>query len=158
MEYQKALQIAEKVKQQLEPYCDRIEIAGSIRRKKPEVKDIEIVAIPNDRFQIGLIINKWKKIEGNIEGKYMQRELPDEIRLDLFFATERNWGNILLIRTGDLDFCKKFMILILKNGYKQENGYLKKDEITIPILEEIELFKLVNLSFIEPNSRNKNAI
>lgn len=30
----------------LGPYCERMEIAGSIRRGKPEVKDIELVAIP----------------------------------------------------------------------------------------------------------------
>jgi len=30
----------------MRPHCDRIEIAGSIRRGKPEVKDIELVAIP----------------------------------------------------------------------------------------------------------------
>jgi len=30
----------------LRPACERIEIAGSIRRLKPEVKDIEIVAVP----------------------------------------------------------------------------------------------------------------
>lgn len=31
---------------QMRPFCERCEIAGSIRRGKPEVKDIEIVAIP----------------------------------------------------------------------------------------------------------------
>lgn len=30
----------------LKSFCERIEIAGSVRRKKEEVKDIEIVAIP----------------------------------------------------------------------------------------------------------------
>ncbi len=30
----------------LEPYCARIQVAGSIRRRKEMVGDIEIVAIP----------------------------------------------------------------------------------------------------------------
>ena len=38
MEYQKALSIAEKVKEILSPFCERIEIAGSIRRKKTRRK------------------------------------------------------------------------------------------------------------------------
>ncbi len=46
MKLDKALEIAERTKKLLAPYCERIEIAGSIRRKKPEVKDIELVAIP----------------------------------------------------------------------------------------------------------------
>lgn len=31
----------------LAPTCDRIEVAGSIRRERPEVKDIELVAVPH---------------------------------------------------------------------------------------------------------------
>lgn len=37
---------AEMLRGSLEPYCERIEVAGSIRRRKPEVKDIELVAVP----------------------------------------------------------------------------------------------------------------
>lgn len=37
----------------LEPACDRIEIAGSVRRRKPEVHDIEIVAIPRVEQEVG---------------------------------------------------------------------------------------------------------
>jgi len=46
MKYSEILLIAEQVKAELQPHCIRIEIAGSIRRKKPECRDIEIVAIP----------------------------------------------------------------------------------------------------------------
>ncbi len=46
MRFEKAYSIAERVMKLLKPFCDRIEIAGSLRREKEEVKDIEIVAIP----------------------------------------------------------------------------------------------------------------
>ena len=67
MEYEVAIEIAEKVKALLLPHCERIEIAGSVRRKKPNVKDIEIVAIPKP-FDTGLfesgiatVVNKWQE-------------------------------------------------------------------------------------------------
>lgn len=41
-----ALAIAEGIVEALNPYCTIINIAGSCRRRKPEVKDIEIVALP----------------------------------------------------------------------------------------------------------------
>ena len=41
-----AQNIAEKLVDKLRPACERIEIAGSIRRQKAEIGDIEIVAIP----------------------------------------------------------------------------------------------------------------
>ncbi|MES1181962.1 MAG: hypothetical protein ABUL44_04115, partial [Flavobacterium sp.] len=65
MEYSKAKSIADKAILLLKEHCIRIEIAGSIRRKKSEVKDIEIVAIPKPYdtglFESGIatIVNKW---------------------------------------------------------------------------------------------------
>lgn len=47
MKHDVALKSAEALMEYLRPACTRIEIAGSIRREKPEVKDIEIVAIPD---------------------------------------------------------------------------------------------------------------
>ncbi len=41
-----ARKAAQKLLAQLEPHCERIEIAGSIRREKEEIGDIELVAIP----------------------------------------------------------------------------------------------------------------
>lgn len=41
-----ARQIAEALQTELAQYCDHIEIGGSIRRKKEEVGDIELVCIP----------------------------------------------------------------------------------------------------------------
>jgi DNA polymerase/3'-5' exonuclease PolX len=76
--------IAERVKAELAPYCERIEIAGSVRRRKPQVKDIELVAIPRqvtaDRFgdetatdpAFCALVNCWTKIKGEPMGKYTQ--------------------------------------------------------------------------------------
>lgn len=46
MEHSAALKIAEGLVCEFGPYCERVEIAGSIRRGKAEVGDIEIVAVP----------------------------------------------------------------------------------------------------------------
>ncbi|MBA9078964.1 hypothetical protein [Rufibacter quisquiliarum] len=46
MELQKALKIANYLCKGLAPYCERIAIAGSVRRGKADVKDIELLAIP----------------------------------------------------------------------------------------------------------------
>ena len=157
MKYDQALKIAEKVKQELEPHCQRIEIAGSIRRKKQEVKDIEIVAISNNRFQLGLIVDKWKKIKGNVGGKYLQRELPEGIKLDLFFATERNFGLILAIRTGSAEYSHHVLATgWVKNGFKSIDGMLTKNNQEIEVKEEIDLFNLINIKYIEPEKRVYN--
>lgn len=46
--YEHMLSIALPVVELLRPRCKRIEIAGSLRRRREEIGDIEIVAEPND--------------------------------------------------------------------------------------------------------------
>jgi len=165
MDYLKAKEIADSVLQKLKPHCDRIEIAGSVRRQKAKPNDIEIVAIPKpynvDLFESGIatIVNQWEKVKGELPCKYTQRILPEGIKLDLFFATPENWGNILLIRTGDWEFSKKFMgILLPRKGYKQEGGFLKHKGKIICCQEERDLFLLAGIEYIDPKERNINAL
>jgi DNA polymerase/3'-5' exonuclease PolX len=82
--YDTAYAIAVKVRELLRPHCDRIEIAGSIRRQKAEVGDIEICCVPKP-YEVGLfesglatIVNKWEKVKGDLlygVTKYTQRKL-----------------------------------------------------------------------------------
>lgn len=46
MQLEEAHKVASRLVWSMRIFCDRVEIAGSIRRGKPEVKDIEIVAVP----------------------------------------------------------------------------------------------------------------
>lgn len=57
MNLDQAKKYADKIVQWLRPHCVRIEVAGSIRRERPEVNDIDIVCIPKqtiyvDMFQV----------------------------------------------------------------------------------------------------------
>lgn len=161
MKLNDALSIAERIKASLAPHCERIEIAGSIRRKKSEVKDIEIVAIPKP-FETGLfesgiatVVNKWEKVKGELPCKYTQRILPDGIKLDLFFADRGNWGLIYAIRTGSADYSHKVLATgWVKLGYRSENGYLIANGKEIAILEEEDLFKRINIPYVNPELRN----
>ncbi len=161
MNYTDALLIATKVKDQLAPHCDRIEIAGSIRRKKPEVKDIEIVAIPKP-YDTGLfasgiapVVNQWPKVKGELPCKYTQRLLPEGIKLDLFFAEPGNWGLIYAIRTGSADYSHKVLASgWVKKGYKSIGGWLHKNGKPRAVPEEQDLFKLIGIPFAQPWERN----
>jgi len=160
MKYQEALLIAQDVLAQLRPHCYRCEIAGSIRRKKADVKDIEIVAIPKP-FEIGLlesgiatVVNRWEKVKGSLPCKYTQRILPEGIKLDLFFAKENNWGLIYAIRTGSAEYSHRILGgSWVKCGFKSVDGYLTKDGIQIPVYEEEDLFKLIDVPYVKPEYR-----
>jgi len=156
MKLEEAKAIAQKYVDILKPYCLRIEIAGSIRRGKPEVKDIEIVVIP-DYFRFEVFcqkVNKWKKVKGEPTGKYTQRILPEGIKLDLFIANERNWGLIYAIRTGSADFSHKILACgWVRVGFKSEGGILKRGGKEYEVREEKDLFSLIGIPFVEPRLR-----
>lgn len=163
MEYKKAYEIAEAVLELLRPHCERCEIAGSLRRGKAEVKDIEIVAIPKP-YEIGLlesglaeVVNCWPKIKGPLKYgvcKNTQRLLPENIVLDIWFADRKNWGLIYALRTGNVDFNKMVLIPSLKRkGYISQDGYLRKGNEIVDVPEEIDLFIMMEMRFRRPEQR-----
>ncbi len=163
MRYENAIVIANRTLCELSPYCERVEIAGSIRRKKAEVKDIEIVAIPkpyeHGLFENGLaaIVNQWEKVKGEMiygKVKYTQRVLPTGIKLDLFFAQPGNWGLIYAIRTGSADYSHRILASgWVKRGYKSIEGYIHSGDRRIETPEEEDLFKIANVRWTEPKYR-----
>jgi len=157
MKFEEAKQIAEKYKAILAPFCERIEIAGSIRRRREECRDVELVAIPRSRDMYGFVteVGKLEKAKGEPTGKYTQRYLPEGIKLDLFMATRDNWGLILAIRTGSADFSHRVLAWGWKRkGYKSENGILiAQDGNRRFIREEEDLFDLIGMGFVDPVRR-----
>lgn len=176
MELKQAQEIGARIIEGLKPFCNRIEIAGSVRRLKPEVKDIEIVCIP--KYTIGEInstdlfgnsvlsqmavyvsgfakeLKKYFIIKGKPTGKYIQFMAPEGINIDLFICTQKNWGYIFSIRTGSAEFSHKVLANgWTKKGYTGKEGMLYKNGIAIQVLEERDLFRLIGLDYIEPDNR-----
>jgi len=168
MDIRFARKYAEEAAAHLSPWCSRIEIAGSIRRCKLDVKDIEIVCIPktlvepDGLFDTKIVrhpcfiraVNDWRKVKGDPDGKYTQRVLPCGLNLDLFTATEDNWGLILGIRTGSADFShRKLACGWVANGYKSIGGMLHRDGEPVPVRTERELFEICGVPYVRPVER-----
>lgn len=173
MPLDEALKIAEDVVKELSPYCERIEIAGSIRRRKSTVKDIEIVCIPKQKEIVARdlfdstvsyvrdpkfvsTINNWKKVKGcPAKGKYTQRVLPQGIKVDIFTTSPEQWGLTLAIRTGSADYTRfALMVGLKKVGCKSIEGMVMRNRKMIPIREEKELFDLLGIDYLPPEKRS----
>ena len=98
---EEATTIADKVKESLSPYCEKLEIAGSIRRRKPVVHDIDIVLIvkPGADLILSSIIARMGRMDLNGD-KLKRLWHEDNIAIDIYFATPATWATLLLIRTG----------------------------------------------------------
>ena len=121
-----AKEIAKQVGLKLMPFTTRINIAGSIRREKPDVKDIEIICLPRyvegnqaalfsdtaiekviSVNYVGMVKSLGKIIKGKPDGRYMQIELPQRINLDLFMPDPDDYFRQYAIRTGSSEYAHK---------------------------------------------------
>lgn len=101
MELERAKAIADEVVKRLSPYCERIEVAGSVRRQKPVVKDIDLVLITRDRRSLDMELMRMGKYK--IAGMKVARIEMESITLDIYFATPETFATLLLIRTGSAE-------------------------------------------------------
>jgi DNA polymerase/3'-5' exonuclease PolX len=101
MELNKALMIAEEIVESLRPHCELINVAGSCRREKVEVKDIELVVVPKPRiikdvFGEAMTAGRAKgfvvcvealgeRLKGSaLDGRQVDIKLTQGLKLDLF--------------------------------------------------------------------------
>jgi DNA polymerase/3'-5' exonuclease PolX len=92
---------AEDLRALLAPACDRIEIAGSVRRRRPVVHDIELVAIPRviDRAVEGLLFTRLHPVD------MLKERVDDLLSSDLAPLAARKVENHR--RDGSLDVQEK---------------------------------------------------
>ncbi|MCC6947593.1 MAG: hypothetical protein IT539_07470 [Bradyrhizobiaceae bacterium] len=121
---------------------DRWEFAGSIRRKRPEVGDIDHVVIPkwievpNDLFG-GMRVESAiaaRASELGLERTLLIRSAGDrrisvtfeDVPHELYCCFTENWGPILAIRTGSGDFARCLVTRLRQRRHRQHEGFLYK--------------------------------
>lgn len=125
--YAKALAAAERLKLTLNPFCEKIAIVGSLRRRKPSVKDIELLFIPKLSPKQGSLFSEvavtledsasamldYMVMHGMLRRRLNSAGHPSwgplnklaidvetGIPVDFFGTTAENWWVSLVIRTG----------------------------------------------------------
>ena len=116
MELEKAKAFASIVVKAVEPYCDKIEVAGSVRRQRPIVNDIDLVIIPRDRRSLDLALMRIGNYK--MSGMKIARVEMDSIPLDIYFATPETFATLLLVRTGSKENNIRLATLAKKRGWR----------------------------------------
>lgn len=156
----------------LKPHCFEgfCKVAGSIRRQKPEVKDMEIVCVPltttvpdgffaTKEMRSGEFVSALEtigqRIKGDpLEGKYCQYEMYlHGINVDVFMVEKSNFGMQYLIRTGPADFSQKILWKFNNKGYHSVGGYPTKGEERLSFTSEQAVFDFLGEPFVAPKDR-----
>ena len=182
IDLQLAESIANKVRDHVMTSMNRVEVAGSIRRRKEVVGDIEICGIPDDRVKlIKLLGNIGQHIKPGVPGavpwvpkveaKYLRVRLEEGINLDVFLGTPQNWGGLFMMRTGsgaspDGNAFHGFIPAVFQRWKKlSAGGRMTNAMPTMPtgeqlwVPEEQDFFDLLEMNFVPPEQRiTKGAI
>lgn len=168
-----ALEIIE----ELQPGCHKIAVAGSVRRKRPQVHDIDLIAWPiYEQVQIGaqdmfgqvnlvnlmvklseLILPPNKTIDPDTRILHLAYPIPVELYLTEPYG--ENFGALLQMRTGPAAFNVQMAIrakklhLSYKAGYGLFNGKVRVDEGDH--FCEDGIFQRLGLKTIPPEQRDK---
>jgi DNA polymerase (family 10) len=153
MKLQQAETIAKNFLSEIKEFCERIEIDGSIRRKKPEVNDIDIVLIPKLREHLVQKIRKVSRVE--VQGKKLIRTEYSGVQVDIYFATKETWGILLLVRTGSKEHNIKLCQHAINKGMKLSvsNGLMNGNEVIASKTEE-DIFQALGMDYTKPEDRD----
>lgn len=150
----------------LRPHCEKIEIAGSIRRKADTVKDAEVVILP-------LPGGGWRRrldelvAAGEIsKALYGEKQSPrwgekyrglvfQGLRVEVFAAEADSWGYQLWLRTGPGD-ANQFIMAWLKwrkAPVQAKEGAWWHGTRRLCIPDEAAMFRLLGMPYIRPGFR-----
>jgi DNA polymerase/3'-5' exonuclease PolX len=138
-----ALDVARALCEALKPCTERLIVAGSLRRRKPEVGDVEILYVarsgmltpPGEIFarMCNLVDEEISRLESagvlerrrNVNGSEMfgpRNKLmihkTTGLPVDLFAASPENWWNYLVCRTGPADSNTRICMAAQQRGWK----------------------------------------
>lgn len=143
----------------LDPCCERIAVAGSIRRKRPQVKDIDLVIIPNSVSALGITLLRHgeiltkKRLDSKTKIiKYRFRG----IQVEMYIANKDTWPMLLLVRTGSKEHNQHLAHVAKLWGKKFKangEGILDADGNKISGDTEESIFEALGLEWVPPEER-----
>jgi DNA polymerase (family 10) len=141
------------------PEAKKISVAGSLRRQKETVRDIDILIVslkPKKIMDAFVKLPSVKDILAEGETKSSLRT-KDDVQVDCRVVEEKSFGAALLYFTGSKNFNIKLRQLAIRKGLKiNEYGVFKKDRFVAGRAED-EIFKILKMSYIDPELREDNG-
>lgn len=162
------------------PYAERVLVVGSIRRARPEVHDVDVLAIPRlakkedwfgGKFEQNLLVDEVdrliathrvsarKKKDGTtMVGNGVAFLDFDGWPVDLYYATEKTWVGLMLVRTGSAGHNQQMAGYALHQGkrFRADGTGIWNAELTKRLDDgetEESIFKALGIPYRRPEER-----
>ena len=145
--------LANKLAKGLKPFSKKIQIAGSIRRKEKNPRDIDIVLIPKNREKlVDFMKTKGKYLQG---GEHESTWSIDNVKVELYYANEKEWGATLLAYSSKKGAGIGLRIVARLKGFKLNNHGLfnRKTGRRIAGKTEKEIYHALGRKWKKPEER-----
>ncbi|MDP7477582.1 MAG: nucleotidyltransferase domain-containing protein [Candidatus Peribacteraceae bacterium] len=134
---------------------DRCDVAGSFRRKKETVGDIDILLVTESAQEVSDAISTLSIVRNvAVQGdKKISFDLHNGLRVDVRLVKADQWGAALMYFTGSKDHNIAVRRVAIKHGLKlNEYGLFNGEEI-VASKEEEDIYKALDLRYYEPKER-----
>jgi DNA polymerase/3'-5' exonuclease PolX len=157
------------------PLCERVELAGSIRRRAPFVGDVEIVCVPKMESDMFGGLSEKSRLEfvdwelyGTVlaNGPRLKKVMLREgIQLDLSIVLPpAQWGVLFLIRTGPKNYSNRMVTRrryytkdnepgLMPSNLQVKDGAVWENNQIVPTPEESDVYTLFGLGYVPPEMR-----
>ena len=144
---------------ELTDQVDQIELAGSLRRMKETVGDVDILVVSSESKKVMDYFTEMDRVEQVIaHGKTKSTiRLYGGIQVDLRIVNKQSFGSALQYFTGSKDHNVKLRKIAQKNGLKlNEYGLFEDDKRKAGESEE-KVYQKLDLEWVPPELREDNG-
>ena len=144
---------------ELTDQVDQIELAGSLRRMKATVGDVDILVVSSESKKVMDYFTEMDRVEQVIaHGKTKSTiRLYGGIQVDLRIVNKQSFGSALQYFTGGKDHNVKLRKIAQKNGLKlNEYGLFEDDKRKAGESEE-KVYQKLDLEWVPPELREDNG-
>ncbi len=153
-----ARHIVERIKRLKE--VDRVEIAGSLRRRKETIGDIDILVTSSKPAKVMDFFTSMDEV-ARVNAKGETRSavvLRNGMNCDIRVIDDKSYGAALMYFTGNKDVNVVMRQMAIKKGWKlSEYGLFDKNEKIIAGRTEEEIFHRLGLPYLEPEMRENTG-
>ncbi len=149
------IHLANLIVKKIKPFCSRIQIVGSIRRKEKNPVDIDIVLIPKNEKDKDKIEEILKKNGRFVQGGEKRATFRIKgVKVELYYTNKEEWGAALLAYSSEFGASIGLRMVAKRKGMKlSQHGLFSKTGRKIAGRTEEEIYHALGRSWKAPENR-----